>query len=104
MGKVGTDLFSLYGRDYLIVVDYYSKFFEVTYIQKPAESSALVREMKKMFNRHGIPKTVCSDNGPQYTAASFKRFSRDWDFKHDISSPHFPQFNGLVERTIPTVK
>ena len=31
-----TDLSSLHGRDYLIVVDYHSKFFEVTYIQYPA--------------------------------------------------------------------
>ena len=102
--KVGTDLFSLHGRDYLIVVDYHSKFFEVAHIEKPAEAPAVIREMKKIFSRHGIPQTVFSDNGPQYTAAAFKRFSREWDFQHDTSSPHFPQSNGLVERTIQTVK
>ncbi|CAB4033003.1 retrotransposon-like family member retr-1 [Paramuricea clavata] len=88
--KVGTDLFSLHGRDYLIVVDYHSKFFEVAHIAKPVEAPAVVREMKKIFSRHGIPQTVFSDNGPQYTAASFKLFSREWDFQHDTSSPHFP--------------
>ena len=45
-----------------------------------------------------------SDNGPEYSALSFKKFSIRWDFKHDTSSPNFPRSNGFVERMIQTVK
>ena len=85
-------------------MDYHSKFIEVAYIPKPVDSLAIVRAMKKIFSRHGIPQIVFSDRAPQYTSPSFKSFAREWDFQHDYSSPHFPQSNGLVERSIQTVK
>ena len=45
-----------------------------------------------------------SDNGPEFKSDSFKMFAKQWDFKHIQSSPLYPQSNGLVERTIQTVK
>ena len=87
-----------------MVVDYHSKLIEVANIPKPVDAPSVVHAMEKIFSRHGIPQIVFSDKGPQYTAASFKRFADKWDFQHDFSSPHFPQSNGLVERSIQTVK
>ena len=58
----------------------------------------------KIFSRHGIPKAVFSDNGPQFTANEYKQFAKTWDFDQNTSSPHFPQSNGLGERKIQTVK
>ena len=103
--KVATDLFTIYGKDYVIAVDYFSKLFEVALVSKPCmDSPAVVRALKRTFARHGIPRTLFSDGGPQYAAIEFTKFAEEWDFKHDTSSPHFPQSNGLVERTIQTVK
>ncbi len=45
-----------------------------------------------------------SDNGPQFAAREYKEFAREWGFYHDTSSPKYPKSNGLVERTIQTVK
>ena len=56
--KVGIDLFSLHGQDYLMVVDYHSKFFEVTYIQKPAKLPVIVCEMKKCLADMAFQKKV----------------------------------------------
>ena len=42
-----------------------------------------------------------SDNGP---GKAFVNFITSWDFEHDTSSPNYPESNGLVERTIQTVK
>ena len=60
--------------------------------------------MKKFFSRLGIPKTLRSDNEPQYTAQVAKEFSKVWKFKHVTSTPEYPKSNGFVERHIQIVK
>lgn len=57
-----------------------------------------------MFGRYGIPKEIVSDNGPCFHSTGYKRFSDNWDFKHTKISPQYPTSNGMVERTIQTVK
>ena len=47
---------------------------------------------------------MVSDNGPQYDCKEMKEFAGDYCFKHITSSPYHPQFNGLAERTVKTVK
>ena len=102
--KVAADLFTIYGKDYLLVVDYSSKYFKVSHVRESVESPAVVNSMKKIFSRHGIPKELFTDGGRQFAAKEFKQFTKDWDFIHDSSSPHFPQSNGMVERTVQTIK
>ena len=68
------------------------------------KSITIVKKMKKMFSRLGIPETLRSDNGPQYIAQVFKEFSKEWNFKHVTSSPEYPKSNGFVERHIQIVK
>ena len=57
-----------------------------------------------MFARHGMLVTLMSDNGPQFSSKEFKDFATTYCFQHITSSPHFPQSNGLAERTVRTVK
>ena len=101
--KVGTDLFNLKNKNYLLVVDYHSKFFEICLLPDTL-SSTIVTHMKSIFARYGIPKIVISDNGPQYSSIHFTSFAKQWDFKHVTSSPRYPQSNGMAERTVQTVK
>ncbi|XP_046845632.1 uncharacterized protein K02A2.6-like [Xenia sp. Carnegie-2017] len=68
--KFGTDLFTLYNRDYVIVTDRHSKFIEVALIPRPVDSPSVVRAIKKIFSRHEIPQIVVCDNVPQYSASS----------------------------------
>ena len=54
--------------------------------------------MKSTFARHGIPEVVISDNGPQFSADSFRCFS-------DItSSLYHPRGNGEAECAVGTIK
>ena len=46
--KVATDLFELNDKDYVIVIDYYSKFVEVTRLYNIL-SRSVIKAMKKMF-------------------------------------------------------
>ena len=101
--KIAADLFHLRGDDYLILVDYYSKFPEVVKLSDTS-SNTVIKEMKAMFARYGIPNKVISDNGPQFACSQFRDFAAKWNFEHVTTSPTFPQSNGQIERTVKTVK
>ena len=101
---IGTDLFELDKLNYLIVVDYFSRYIEVAAMQKTTKSHEVIRALKAIFARHGIPEEVRSDNGPQYASAEFTHFAKEWGFKHTTSSPRFPQSNGEAERAVETTK
>ncbi|CAB4019464.1 sec1 family domain-containing 2 [Paramuricea clavata] len=100
---VATDLFYWNNSNYLLVVDYFLRYFEIAKLPD-IKSSTLVTYMKSIFARHGIPREVKSDNGPQYTSQEFGNFSQEWNFQHATTSPYHPQANGLAERSVQTVK
>lgn len=101
--KVASDLFQWKNSSYLLVVDYYSRFIEIAKLSTTT-STAVITHLKSIFARHGIPETLVSDNGPQYSAATFSQFARDYGFEHVTSSPKYPQSNGEAERAVKTVK
>ena len=57
-----------------------------------------------MFSRFGIPDTIVSDNGPQFSSDEFATFCQKWSIEHVTSSPHYPQSNGKAENAVKTVK
>lgn len=101
--KVGTDLFHLYGKDYLLVIDYYSNYPEVAQLSSTSAQS-VITHMKGFFARHGIPQCVVSDNGPKYDCAEFCEFAKQYGFQHITSSPFYPQANGQAEKGVQIVK
>ena len=101
--KLGSDLFSLEGKDYLVTVDYYSRYFEVDALPD-TRSSTVIRKLKAHFARHGIPDVLHSDNAMQYASGLFQDFAKEWGFTHSTSSPLRPCSNGLAEKTVGIVK
>ena len=67
-------------------------------------SQNTIKSLSSIFYHHGIPDELISDNGPQYSSQEFKDFAKWYGFCHTTSSPHYPQGNGLAERTVKTVK
>lgn len=47
---------------------------------------------------------IISDNGPQFVAKDFKEYLRLWQTSHVLTSPHYPQSNGKLERYHRTLK
>lgn len=101
--KVGSDIFELNKKYYLIIVDYYSNYVEVSKLNN-ITTETVIEKTKEVFSRHGIPKIFISDNATQYTSRKFKQFAQEWGFDHVTSSPNYPQSNGKSERTVQTVK
>ena len=55
--KVGMDLFTLKSKDYLLVVDYTTNYFDISLLPNK-KSSTTALHAKRIFSKYGIPKTV----------------------------------------------
>ena len=100
---VASDLFEWSSEWYLLVVDYYSRWIEIFHLTN-LTSRTVINSFKAIFARLGIPESVFSDEGTQYTSTEFQKFSQYWGFQHNTSSPKHPSGNGEAERAVQTVK
>lgn len=101
--KVAADLCEFDNRVLLVVSDYYSNYIEVARLNN-LTSRAVIKEFKAIFARFGVPDTLVTDNGPQFSSAEFAVFATTWMFEHKTSSPTYPQSNGKAEKAVQTVK
>ena len=101
--KVGTDIFEIRGRQYLITIDYFSNFIEVDFLSS-ATSIGVIEKMKKQFARFGIPRMIVSDGGTQFTSNEFQKFTKEWGISHVFSSPGHQRSNGKAESAVKIVK
>ena len=100
---MATDLFVWKGKNYLLVVDYLSHYIEIARLLNDT-SAEVIQQLKIIFARHGIPREVISDSGPQFPSWDFSKFEKLYDFVHTTSSPRYPQSNGEAERAVRTIK
>lgn len=66
--KVGVDLFDFNNQKYLIIVDYYAKFFETVLLQNSSNSQNVIKIFKSFFSRQGVPAQLISDGGPPFSS------------------------------------
>ncbi|XP_062537710.1 uncharacterized protein K02A2.6-like [Armigeres subalbatus] len=91
------------GNYYLIVVDAFSKWPEVI-STKPQTTSTTVAMFREIFSRNGMPETLVTDNGTQFTSEDFEAFCSNSGILHLKTPPYHPQSNGLAERFVDTFK
>ena len=101
--KVGSDIYYMKQKSYLLTIDYFSHYPETVVLTSETSGQVIVH-LKWLFSRFGIPSTVMSDGGPQFSSAEFQRFAEEWGFDHNMSSPYYPQSNGLAENGVKVVK
>ena len=58
--KVVSHLFEMDGKTYLLVVDYFSQYVKVQTLSTTT-SASIIKVLKAIFSRHGIPTTLVSD-------------------------------------------
>ena len=103
MKKGALDIFAFEGEHYLLLVDYYSKFIEVTK-RKDLTSLETIEVLKERFSQHGIPAKLVTDCGSQYTSKEFQTFAKSYSFEHALVSPKHPKASGEAEAAVKTVK
>ena len=101
--KIGTDLCEHEGKQFLVVIDYYSRFPEIAFMSSTT-SDAVINKLKDLFARWGVPDEIVSDNGPQFSSDLFRKFSQEYEFKHTTTSPYHPQANGQSESGVRICK
>ena len=73
---VATDLFQWDGADYLLIVDYYSRFIEFCTLPNTSSSMVII-QTKSIFARHGIPTSqygaIMVHNFQQWNTANLLR-------------------------------
>ena len=93
--KVGVDLFTFNQTNYPITT------WEINLLENTT-ASHIFRKMK--FAQHGIPDARVSDNGPQFTAHEYKKFSKQWKFELVTTSLRYPKSSGKVENAVWAAK
>ena len=91
------------GKYFLILVDALSNWPEVAFMSNPT-TEGIIRFLRSVFSREGLPRTVVTDNGPQFTSDAFTKFCRQNGIDHVRTPPYHPSSNGEAERMVKTLK
>ena len=97
---IGMDICEQDQYEYLLVVDYYSRF--PVFITLP--DTTVCEQFTQVLTKYGSSTTIMSDRRSQYMSERFKRKFHDSNIMLKTSSPYHHQTNGVVERTIGTIK
>ena len=77
---ISTDYFQLNNQHFCVIVDRYSGWSHI--YNGKGGAPWLVSNFTKLFQDVGIPETVTSDGGPQYTSEEFSECMRKFDVHH----------------------
>ena len=74
------------GEYAFVVVDYYSRHFEVD-IPKSVTSATIIGSLERIFCTHGLPQSLKTDNGPQFTSEEFGTSLKTNGIQHRAPTP-----------------
>ena len=87
-------------RYYMLFVDHYSRFNWLYPLKSKFEAfTKFVHFNAMVTNQFSLKiKTFRSDRGGEFTSNEFKSYLSNYGINHQLSCPHTPQQNGVVER------
>lgn len=94
---VHIDLFTVQNEKYLTLVDAFSKYAQA-YSIKDSTAISVINGLLQFCTHHGVPVTIVSDRGTEFTNQLFAEFTRIHKIQHHKILPHTPNENGIVER------
>ena len=93
----------VFGSMWLIVIDAFSKWIEVIKMSS-IKSKPVIRELRTLFSRFGLPRVCVSDNGPQLVSGEMEDFMSKNGIKHILVPSYHPASNGQVESIVGKFK
>lgn len=94
----------------LVIIDAYSRMLLAFEVIDYQSSEAVESVLEQLFERHGTPKRIITDNGRAFAPSKpewghrFATFLEAWGIEHRRSAPFYPQTNGKVEAMIKTIE
>ena len=101
--KLASDIFTWQNNNYLILVDYMSRFPIVRKLTSMT-AECVTTHLTSIFNEYGPPEMIVTDNGPCYNSETFRAAMLQHGVHHITISPHYHQSNGLAEGYVRIVK
>ena len=102
---VSPEFFSYAGRDYLVYVDRVSGWPVTFHFAKGNTTSRhTINACRRAFVALGVPVRFRSDGAPQFASREFRQFLKRWGVNAVLSTPHYPQSNGLAEASVKAMK
>ena len=101
--RVHIDFFTKFGRDFVILVDAYTKYVDVKMIINK-DCQTVIQYLRNFISIFGFPESLVSDNGPPFQSKDFSFFLEKNKIGHIFSPPYHPQSNGQVEGFVKWVK
>jgi transposase InsO family protein len=92
---------SIGGNKYdLIIVDDYSRFTWVFFLQDKSETQEVLKKFLRMAQNEFDAKVnkIRSDNGTKFKTTQVEDFLDEEGIKHEFLAPYTPQQNGVAER------
>jgi transposase InsO family protein len=81
----------------LVAIDKFSKWIEVRPLNS-IRSEQAVAFFTNIIHRFGVPNSIITDNGTQFTGRKFLDFCEDHHIRVDWAAVAHPMTNGQVER------
>ncbi|XP_013914164.1 PREDICTED: LOW QUALITY PROTEIN: uncharacterized protein K02A2.6-like [Thamnophis sirtalis] len=91
------------GRSFLLVVDALSKWVEVIHLCS-VTSAATIHALECLFSTHGLPDTLVTDNGPQFSSTELRLYLASLGIRHAPVAPYHPASNGMAECAVRSAK
>ena len=80
-----------------VLVDLYSRYVVVEPMTR-TNSSDVIRVLKGIFTRLGLPYVLTFDNAKNFSSQELKNYCIDYGIKLTHTTPYWPSANGEVER------
>ena len=89
-------IFLSQGKCYIIVVDYYPRYFDI-YEMRKMTSRATINYLKTSFSKVGIPLSVRCENRTNLVYHELRELAREMGFQIVPSSSKYLESNGLAK-------
>lgn len=87
----------------LVAVDHYSKWVEACIINHKTGKEVAQAIKTLIIHKHGTPEGLLIDSGLEFLNSNMEELCKEYNIKHDQSSPNHHETVGLVERMIQTL-
>jgi transposase InsO family protein len=92
----------LQNKCFFVAVDMLSKY-PWGYAARKADTGTMIKFLEQKFLEFGVPETIISDNGSQFTSKEYQQFLKRWKITAQLNPVYHPESNP-AERIVQQIK